>query len=129
MDYGWRLAAGYLSDNQKKYENVFIEKAAQPQAMVAFYLQVDPRVFQQASSVWTDLAASQHVTYLDQMDTYSLDRYTFKHLNFPEDIKLHSLYLSPGPFELLPKSRKTLYTVTAGAAKPQLELFTFDRLP
>ena len=129
MTYGWRDAVDYLNEHQKEYDQVFIEKGSQSQSFVAFYSKLDPQIFQGNSVTWAADAREQNVTYLDQLEFYRLDRYIFKHLNFPEDIRPYSLYLSRGPFELLPSTRRTLYKVTSGPDKPQLEFFTFDKAP
>ena len=128
MAYGWREAAAFIKANGDRYESVYVQKAGQPQAMIAFYFEIPPEDFQKESIAWAQDAKQQKVTYLDQLGSYQLGRFRFEPLNFPEDIKPNTLYLSSGPFELLPQNRNTLHTVLSGADRPQLELFTFTEI-
>jgi hypothetical protein len=126
MAYGWRDAAKYLADHQSQYDQIYIEKAGQAQSFVAFYLAVDPKTFQGNSTTWDAQTKHQHITYLDQLDVYQLGRFTFKHLNFPEDIHPKTLYLANLAEDLLPKDRQTLTTILARADKSVFEFFTFN---
>jgi 4-amino-4-deoxy-L-arabinose transferase-like glycosyltransferase len=125
MAYGWREAAEYIKANEAEYDLIFIERDNQPQSFIAFYHQLDPKVFQSYSTSWAALAEQQKVDYLDQIHTYQLDRYTFKQFNFPEDIEADSLYLADAN-SLLPEKRVTLHIITNGPEKKLLEFFTFD---
>lgn len=126
LAYGWREANRYLTEHQDEYDLVYIQRSGQPQSFIAFYQQLDPASFQQHTLSWNAKAEQQRVSYLDQIDRYQLGRYTFTHLNFPDDIHPNTLYLS-GLLERLPQNRRTLYTVYAPGEAPMFEFFTFNQ--
>jgi len=83
IDYGTRQLMDGINKISGDYEEVIISKnVSEPQIYVAFYTQMDPNKFQQASKNWKLVNG-----WVDQMDTYNLGKYTFKAIDRIVDFK------------------------------------------
>lgn len=124
MSYGWREAVNFINSKESEYKVIAIEKGSQSQSFVAFYTAYNPVLFQQSSQVWDQkISESKDIKYLDQLGEYSLGKFNFKHLNWPEDRDEDTLYVSV-PSALLPADRKTIHKVSR-SGKDFLEIFSF----
>ena len=63
---------------------IYSRKLSEPQAYVAFFQKIDPSITWQYSQSWQNYS-SQGLSFLDQMGTYYLDKFTFKEISYPED--------------------------------------------
>ena len=80
--YGYAEAVHYISDNVSKYDHVIFTKTyGEPQIFVAFYSQLDPRVYQEASKNWLTYE-DQGFPWLDQLPSYQLGKYTFENIRY-----------------------------------------------
>lgn len=80
MQYGWREAATYILAHEAEYDEIVVSrKHSEPQAFIAFYLQLDPRTFQQASYGLMEYER-EGKTFLDQLGEYKIGKYTFKEI-------------------------------------------------
>lgn len=72
-----------------KYTDVrFSRLLSEPHIYVAFYWQIDPAFYQQATAGWTDF--DKRYKFLDQMDGYYLDKYRFGDIH-PSDSTDHPI--------------------------------------
>ena len=77
MQSPMRAIIAQVSDLEVGYEEVVLSRTLSvPNIWVQFYEKVDPRVVQKASKIWLRYEV-QKVGYLDQIDEYSLGKYTF----------------------------------------------------
>lgn len=126
MSNGWREAIVYLRQHEKNYQEISINKGSQSQSFVAFYMPIPPVQFQSASvTLSEEIAKDQSIHYLDQINKYSIGKYSFSKLNWPEDINKNTLYLS-APDSTLPIGRRTLHRVESGGVL-LLEIFDFNK--
>ena len=66
------------------HDEVVISKSfTQPQIFVAFYGQVDPKVFQQASLDWLRYEKANKL-YIDQLESWNLGKFLFEGINWQE---------------------------------------------
>lgn len=127
MNEGWRETVAKLQEIQGNYSHVYIQRGSQSQAFIAFYQALPPRIFQTASAAWSDkIAADPSIKYLDQLGSYSLDKFTFRLFSWPENIDYQSVYVATG-FDLLPASRHTLYQYKTKTGQQLTEIFDFKK--
>lgn len=80
--YGYKQATEYLKEHEDKYDKIIFSKMyGEPQIFVAFYTQLDPRVYQAASRDWLSYE-SLGFPWLDQLPEYSLGKYTFTDIRY-----------------------------------------------
>lgn len=128
MSYGWRGAMSFVSSIQDEYDKIIIDRGTQAQSFVAFYNQIDPKIFQENSSVWSQIVDKDSINYLDQIGEYNLGKYQFERLDWPDDRNEKYLYLyqgNSGPLEMLPNDRQTLYKITEPLGGVIIEIFDF----
>ena len=108
--YGYPEVSSYLDSNASKYDHIVVTKwFGEPQLFLAFYGQWDP--------VWYQQQNKQNISYersgkmwLDQLESYSLGKYTFKYISWGEETRdKKTLYI--GKFDDFPGSTplKTVY--------------------
>ncbi len=129
MSYGWRQVISFTKDQSKNYNEIQIEQGGQPQSMVAFYEKVAPQAFQKSTVDWQNkINTNKDTRYLDQLGDYSLQKYRFKRLNWPEDINSKTLFVAR-QLAVLPQERRTLHKVTTPQGKVLFEIFDFPQKP
>lgn len=80
--YGYKEVVEYLTRNEGSADQVIFTKTyGEPQIFVAFYSQLDPRIYQEASKAWLTYEA-QGFPWLDQLPSYNLDKYTFQDIRY-----------------------------------------------
>lgn len=83
-----------------KYTDVrFSRSLSEPHIYVAFYWQIDPQIYQQATSSWTDF--DKQYKFLDQMDGYTLGEYRFGDIH-PTDKTDHPILYIGRPDDFPP---------------------------
>ncbi len=130
MAYGWRDVVKFVSGIENNYEQVMVDKGTQSQSFFAFYQKTDPVKFQNESSNWQKKLDSQPVAYLDQLDQYSLGKYNFQHLNWPDDRSTKALFVyqgNSGGYESLPGDRRKLFQITEPLGSIIIEVFDFPK--
>jgi 4-amino-4-deoxy-L-arabinose transferase-like glycosyltransferase len=120
MKYGVSQIMNYLSQNQYRYQKIIIsKKISEPQIYLAFYLKLDPNFFQQSSQNWQ--FQSKGLTWVDQLDEYSLGDFVFKDLNYKfESMNKNALIV--GESSELPDNIKTIYAVNYPDKSPAYKL-------
>lgn len=91
---------------------------SEPHIYVAFYLAVDPSVYQAAAKGWSEPA--KHFGFLDQMDGYRLGKFRFGNL-FPDQKNLPPALLI-GLASDFPASSKPIYTVSYLDGSPNIQI-------
>ena len=77
MQYGMRDIMATINSIQGNYEGVVLSRTLSvPNVWVQFYMLVDPNEVQDASRVWLRYE-KLGIKYLDQLNVYSLSKYTF----------------------------------------------------
>ena len=77
MQYGMKEIMTTINSIEGNYERVVLSRTLSvPNIWVQFYMQVDPTNVQQASRAWIRYE-KLGIKYLDQIDEYSLGKYTF----------------------------------------------------
>lgn len=85
MNYGWSELINRITNIEKQYpEVVFSRSLSEPHIFVAFYKQLPPTMYHQATTTWPNFA-SLGMSFLDQYDGYTIGKYTFGdlHLDLP----------------------------------------------
>ncbi len=95
LSYGYRNLMDKLIPLEKEFEEIIIDKGTQSQSFVAFYKKTDPQVFQSYSKGWWERFEKTDLLYLDMLDDYQLEKYRFKTIHLPEDLKEKSLLVTP----------------------------------
>jgi len=126
LSFGWRDTINAVARIQGNYDTVMVEKGTQSQSFVAFYLKTPPNQFQLATALWQKEIEKRQVTYLDQMGSYQLGKYSFEALNWPEDKNLQTLYVWQGN-SLIPSDRHTIYQVITPPGEIIMEVFDFKK--
>lgn len=79
--YGYKEVAAYLIAHEREYDHIVMTKwFGEPQLFLAFYNQWDPVWFQSQNLVNLSYE-SQGKLWLDQLDSYSLGKYSFEYLD------------------------------------------------
>ncbi len=86
LNYGYRQVVSKVSQLDSQFDQVIIDRGHESQMFFAFYQQLDPRLYQQASSLWWDRFQQTDYLYLDMLDNYALGKYHFKSFNL-DDLK------------------------------------------
>ena len=83
--YGTKELATWLAENGSKYKHIYMTKAyGEPQLFLAFYNKWDPTWYQQENVKLIGYEALGY-PWLDQLPQYSLGKYTFRDINWPQD--------------------------------------------
>jgi hypothetical protein len=78
---------------EDQYENIKISKRfTEPHIFIAFYKRLDPLYVQTFTPEWLAYE-KKGKNYVDQLDRYSLGKYTFENLNWSSDKLLESTLL------------------------------------
>ncbi len=85
--YGYPEVVSYLKQHEHEYDQIVVTKwYGEPQLFLAFYGQWDP-VSYQADNRQNLIYESSGKMWLDQLDEYHLSKYTFKYLNWQEEVR------------------------------------------
>jgi 4-amino-4-deoxy-L-arabinose transferase-like glycosyltransferase len=95
LSYGYRDLMSKLIPLEKESNQIIIDKGTQSQSFVAFYKKLDPVIFQSYSAGWWERFQKTDFLYLDMLDDYQLEKYRFKTIHLPEDLKEGSLLVLP----------------------------------
>lgn len=83
--YGYPQVSEYLTAHEHEYDSIVVTKwYGEPQLFLAFYGKWDP-VSYQADNQQNLRYQSEGKMWLDQLDEYSIGKYTFKYLNWQEE--------------------------------------------
>ena len=77
---------------------IYSRKLSEPQAYVAFFQQIDPKITQANSTNWLEYE-SKNLLFLDQLGEYSLDKFIFREINIPSDSQLSNTLIIGRPEE------------------------------
>lgn len=107
--YGLKEAATYVQEHEGEYDQIVVSKwFGETQLFLAFYNRWDPR--------WYQVVNRQNLRYesegklwLDQLEEYSLGKYTFTYLKYGEPVYKKTLYV--GKFDDFFENPKTLKTI------------------
>lgn len=84
MKHGTKETVGYLTQVEDDYQKIRISRSMSvPQIWVGFYQKRDPVEFQKASKDWLRYEREGYVS-IDQLDQYSLGKYTFGNIFFED---------------------------------------------
>jgi 4-amino-4-deoxy-L-arabinose transferase-like glycosyltransferase len=96
LSYGYRdLMKNKIIPIEDNFEEIIIDRGTQSQAFVAFYKKLDPAIFQTYSNEWWQRFQKTDFLYLDMLDDYHLEKYRFKTVHLPEDLKPGTLVILP----------------------------------
>lgn len=87
---------------------IYSRKLSEPQAYVAFFQQIDPKITQANSTNWLEYE-SKNLLFLDQLGEYSLDKFIFREINIPSDSQLPNALIIGRPEEF--RDVKPDYTI------------------
>ncbi len=105
MIYGTREIMEYLGLIEGEYEEIiFTKKISEPQIFVAFYKKIEPAQIQEQSGNWK--FEEKGLIWLDQLDVYHLDKYTFKTIDWKLDLLKQNVLVIGSPEEF-PQEIKT----------------------
>lgn len=94
---------------EKNYKEVIITKEfTEPQIFVAFYGQIDPITFQQASQDWLRYEKSDKL-YVDQLESWNLGKFLFEGINWESKERSRTNALVVGKAEDFPTSVISIY--------------------
>lgn len=97
---------------------VIVSKSiSEPQIYLAFYMKMDPKLYQSYSKNWQLVNG-----WVDQQDTYTLGRYTFKSIDQIADFKERNTLLVGKPQDFSPEA-KPFSSVNYPNLKPAYYLF------
>lgn len=128
MSRQWREAFEYLRDSKitQNYQTILIDRDGQKQSYVGFFLGVSPLSFQSSSQNWSKmLDKNPQVQYLDQLNGYQLEKYTFLKLAFPEMRQKDTLYVTDN-LSTVPADAKIIKTIDSTKKQPLVEIFEFE---
>lgn len=85
--YGYPQIASYLNTHANEYDKIVVTKwFGEPQLFLAFYAHWDPVWYQQQNQA--NLAyETDSKMWLDQLESYSLGKYTFKYINWQSEAR------------------------------------------
>ncbi|KKU14954.1 MAG: Glycosyl transferase family 39 [Microgenomates group bacterium GW2011_GWC2_45_8] len=108
--YGHQEVASYLKAHESEYDHIVMTKwYGEPQLFLAFYNRWDPRVYQEHNQPLLRYEKEGRL-WLDQLSEYSLGKYTFKYLDWANEIRdSRTLYVGK-PDDFYPDSniKKTI---------------------
>ena len=82
LRYGYDQVFRKVLEISPKYNQIVFSKVfTEPQIFVAFYSQMDPGEFQKASTDWLRYEKSNKL-YVDQLESWNLEKYYFENINW-----------------------------------------------
>lgn len=110
LHFGYKEAISYLETVKGNYDKIIFSKSSsEPQAFIAFYTKLDPKVYQSHAQDFLRYE-KEGKTYLDQLATYSLGKYEFHDIDWARD-KIIPDILMVGKPEEFPSNVSGLKTV------------------
>lgn len=107
--YGLKEAAAYVKEHESEYDHIVVSKwFGETQLFLAFYNQWDPNWYMEANAHNLEYER-QGKLWLDQLEEYSLGKYTFKYIKYGEPESGKTLYV--GKFDDFYENPKTLKTI------------------
>ncbi len=97
MLYGHQQANDYLRQHSAD-KIIYSRKLSEPQAYVAFFNQINPKITQLESANWLDYE-TKNLMFLDQLGEYKLDKFIFKEINIPSDSQIPNTIIVGRPEE------------------------------
>ena len=99
MHYGMREMVEYLSSVEGEYNEIKVSRSfSVPHISIAFYKKLNPRDYQKASKDWL-IYQERGFSYLDQMEGYRLDKYSFGSIDIPASRGKKGILLVGKPLE------------------------------
>lgn len=120
MIYGPREIMQFILPIENQYDKIIITKyISEPHIFVAFYGKVDPVFYQKNSVNWRfeDL----RLNWVDQLPSYTLGKYEFKHIDWVHDLKEVSA-LIVAPTREVPKNARVIAQVNYPNGSPAYAL-------
>ena len=109
MSYGYRELFNKIKPLENQYEEIIFDRGNQSQAFTAFYTQIDPLLFQSFSKDWWKRIEERDIAFLDQLDPYTLGKYTYKTFDENSDLKPKVLIVvHPEKYNVHPNLKKHL---------------------
>src|SRR3972149_2623113 len=111
MHYGMREMVEYLSSVEGEYNEIKVSRSfSVPHISIAFYKRLNPRDYQEASKDWL-VYQEKGFSYLDQMEGYRLDKYSFGSIDIPASRGEKGILLVGKPLEFPSglEAEKTIY--------------------
>lgn len=107
--YGLKEASAYVAEHESEYDEIIVSKwFGEPQLFFAFYNKWDPTWYMEANK--HNLRYEQEgKLWLDQLEEYNLDKYTFKYLKYGGPVYKKTLYI--GKFDDFFENPQTLKTI------------------
>ena len=91
--YGLKEAAAYVKEHESEYDHIVVSKwFGETQLFLAFYNQWDPTWYMQENKHNLEYER-QGKLWLDQLEEYSLGKYTFKYIKYGEPESGKTLYV------------------------------------
>ncbi len=109
--YGLKETAQYLAQHESEYDQIIVSKwFGEAQLFFAFYNKWDPTWYIEANKPNLEYER-QGKLWLDQLEEYSLGKYTFKYINYADEKKSKkTLYVGKADdFFENPSTLKTIY--------------------
>lgn len=100
MSYGYRDLVSAVNQREDQYRQVIFDKGSESQIFVAFYGAIDPEIFQSYSGEWWKQISSDNLLFVDMIEKYRLDKFTFKTFDKSTD-------LVPGNLIVIPAKKMT----------------------
>ena len=91
MSYGFRDLVASINQHKRPGEEVIIQRGDEGHIFIAFYNQLEPKSFQQQSSIWWNDVQQNKLLFVDMLDPYRLDDYVFKTIDTCTDFSMESL--------------------------------------
>lgn len=111
---GYKEIVGFAEVNKHKYSQIVFTKVhSEPHVFVAFYSQMDPKIFQNYSKDWRYF--EKEFKFLDMIN-YSLEKYQFRNINWEKDKNLKNSLII-GSDEEIPDDVKSIYQVRSLTGK------------
>lgn len=127
LQYGYRDLVNKIETLAPRYDRIIIDRGDESQMFVAFYTKMDPSFYQQFSSKWWPQIRSRELGFVDLLDPYSLDKFTFKTFDENTDIKPGNLVvIKPKQYQIHPQLRKDLLeTINYPDGSPAFYILTY----
>ncbi len=110
LRFGYKQVIEFVETVKGRYDKVIFSKShSEPQAFVAFYAKLDPRMYQQYAQDYLRYEKEGKL-YLDQLERYQLGKYEFRDINWDKD-KLMPNGLMVGGADEFPKNVAGLRTI------------------
>jgi 4-amino-4-deoxy-L-arabinose transferase-like glycosyltransferase len=124
MLYGRQQTIDFVKDNPQINQVIFSRKLSEPQAYVAFFDKIDPKITQSESKKWLEYE-TKGLPFLDKLGEYKLGKYTFRELNISGDKKMKNTILIGRPDEFL-DTKPDYIIYEPSIIKPPEVIYIFD---